>query len=854
MKKSTEITQGKLFLLCLVIAFTYTKANAESRVSDKDLVFDPSMFRGSHLSQSILDGLTNEDYVTPGVYNDTPVIMNGYRVGEYTVTVKQVDKKSVVCISPSLLRTAGFSEYYIQLATKLANEGSCLPISKISHDITAKFNSNLTLEFTSPQAMLKDKDGEIAASSLSEGEDVLFSNYIFNYFHNKQTGNSSANSDYGYLNLNSGLNIGLWQFRQLSAYSYTNDEYRGGSISTSRWNNISGYVQRPIYALKSNLVIGKTNTTGQLFGGLSYSGVELSSDERMYPVSQQGYAPVITGVAKTNALVQVRQNNAIIYQTTVPPGRFNINNLNPTSYNGDLDVTVIESDGSKSNFTVPFSSVPDSVRPGKIQYSVASGKTRGLIEDKEFIDSSLQYGLNNYITIGSGLRVAKNYYSGVLNSVFSSDLGAIGINSNYSFANLQGDEGVKKGWMTNITYSKSFQPTNTNISLAGYRNSTKGYREFSDFIYEQHDLKYGYTNNWISNTYLQKYRLTASVYQPLGEFGNLSVSASTQDYNGERSRDTYYQIDYSKMLFNRINMTVSISRRKNGSYYSDNQQTSDYDTVTMVSLNIPLFDTNSSLSTSLYMDKNNGNQYQTSLSGSVGNENSPYNYNVNINHSEDGHQTSYSGNINKQYSLASMTVNGAKGEHYSQLGMGMTGAVVVHPGGILLGPYVGDTFGIVEAKGAEGAQVYNGQGSVINHSGYALIPSLMPYRYNSVGLTSNGMLNNNVDIDASEQRIAPYSGAVIKLKFNTQQGYPLLMNLLTSNHAVIPIGANVTNENGRSIGLVGQNNQAYFRTIKTKGKIKVSWGSLRDQQCEATYKINDSLIDKNIIIISSECH
>ncbi|EKT65562.1 fimbria/pilus outer membrane usher protein [Providencia burhodogranariea] len=854
MKNQTKLTLRKnILFLCLLVS-TPTKSNTENSGLDDNLVFDEKMFRGSNVSSRILEHLSTNNSVIPGNYDNIPIIMNGYRVGENDVTVSEVNKKSVICLSKSMLEQAGFINEFIKKFIELEKENSCVLLSDVSLESTVKLNSDLLLDFNVPQSLLKNRDNQsIEESSLNRGENVIFSNYTANYFHNKNTGNHSGNSDYAYLNLNSGLNLGLWQFRQLSSYSYSKNNYRGGSNTSSDWYNISSYLQRPIYSIKSNLIVGKTNTTGQFFGGLSYNGFELSSDESMYPVSEQGYAPTITGIAKTNALIEVRQNNAIIYQTTVPPGTFDIRNINPTSYNGDLEVTVIESDGSKNSFTVPFSAVPDSVRPGKIKYSIASGKTRDLIKDKVFADSSLQYGLNNFITLGGGLRVANDYKSAMVSSVFATRFGAFGINATYSNAHLGGGYGVKQGGMANLTYSKTFQPTKTNISLAGYRYSTEGYREFSDFIYEQYYLKSGEVTNWGSNTYLQKYRLTASIYQPLDRFGSLSFSASTQEYNRGRSRDLYYQVNYNKMLFDKVNMSLSVSRQKTGAYYRNDNIPSSYDTVTMLSFDIPFGRSGTSLSSSIYFDKNNGNQYQTSLSGTLGEQEQPYSYTLNINHNDQGHQTAYSANLNKQYALASINANGSKGTNYTQLGMGMTGAVVLHGGGIVLGPYLGNTFGIVEAEGASGAKIYNGQGASINSSGYALVPSLTPYRYNSVGITSDGLLNNNVDIEASEQKIAPYSGAAIKIKFNTNQGYPLLINLIVKNNIVIPMGATISDDKDKNIGLVGQNNQAYFRSNNNEGVITVTWGDKSDEQCVANYHINSDSINESLIKISAKC-
>ncbi|MFP1463300.1 fimbria/pilus outer membrane usher protein [Escherichia coli] len=118
-------------------------------------------------------------------------------------------------------------------------------------------------------------------------------------------------------------------------------------------------------------------TSGRFFSGLSYHGVSLATDERMLPDSMRGYAPTIRGVAATNARVSVMQNGHEIYQTTVAPGPFEINDLYPTSYSGDLDVTVsTEANGAVSRFSVPFSAVPESMRPGTSRYNVEVGKTQ----------------------------------------------------------------------------------------------------------------------------------------------------------------------------------------------------------------------------------------------------------------------------------------------------------------------------------------------------------------------------------------------------------------------------------------------------------------------------------------------
>ncbi|URW93467.1 fimbria/pilus outer membrane usher protein, partial [Pantoea agglomerans] len=64
------------------------------------------------------------------------------------------------------------------------------------------------------------------------------------------------------------------------------------------------------------------------------------------------------------AQVTVSQNGNKIYETTVSPGPFNITDLYPTGYGGDLDVTVKEADGSETRFSVPYAAMTRLKRPG----------------------------------------------------------------------------------------------------------------------------------------------------------------------------------------------------------------------------------------------------------------------------------------------------------------------------------------------------------------------------------------------------------------------------------------------------------------------------------------------------------
>lgn len=100
--------------------------------------------------------------------------------------------------------------------------------------------------------------------------------------------------------------------------------------------------------------------------------------------------------------------------------------------------------------------------------------------------------------------------------------------------------------------------------------------------------------------------------------------------------------------------------------------------------------------------------------------------------------------------------------------------MVAHRGGVTLGPYVGDTFALIEAPGASGARVMDGQGARVDRFGYALAPSLVPYHYNTVALNPEGM-NDKAELEDGQRRVAPYAGATVRLHFNTVRGQALLI-------------------------------------------------------------------------------
>lgn len=149
------------------------------------------------------------------------------------------------------------------------------------------------------------------------------------------------------------------------------------------------------------------------------------------------------GTAATAARVVISQNGRKIREVNVAPGPFVIDDLYDSAYAGDLDVQVFEADGSVSSFSVPFASVPESMRPGLSRYSFTLGQARQYGDgDDLFADFTYQRGMSNALTANLGLRVADDYLAMLGGGVLATRFGAFGLNSTYSSARVE--DGARK--------------------------------------------------------------------------------------------------------------------------------------------------------------------------------------------------------------------------------------------------------------------------------------------------------------------------------------------------------------------------------------------------------------------------
>jgi len=784
-----------------------------ARANELNWQFDPGLLLGSGVSAQMLEHFNRPNALLPGVHDMELYVNRTFLTRANIRFIEHAQGQVQPCLTREIWQRARVAEEHIQ-------EGSdhCPALSEqvagSSFELDA---SRLRLSLSIPQNLMQRASRHrVNVDELDPGRSLVFVNYMGNAWHAERDGKQWAKHvDTGYLSLSGGVNLGLWQYRQQGSLSL-------GNRRSPHWQNLRSHLQRPLPRLfgGSQLTLGQLYTSGHFFSGLAYHGLNLSTDERFLSDRQRGFAPVVRGVAASTAKVSIRQKGREIYQTTVAPGVFVIDDLAPTNYDGDLEITVEEADGTINTFKVPFAALPESLRPGHARYNLAFGRTRGNADNSVFTDLNYRLGVSNNISAGAGMRVAVGYQALAADAVYLSRAGAIALTVSHSHASLPGHK-THAGWRAGLSYSRTFTPTNTHLAIAAYRYSTPGYRDLGDVLGERSALGDG--GQWHSPSYQQRSRLDLSLSQTLDEYGYLYISGSMQNWHHSHQHERQWQLGYNTMLANLVNLNLSLMRQYSARRWSDDTQPPQRDTSVSLSLSLPLGGNSFS---SGYSRSRGGGQYDTDLSGSF----DKTSYHLGVSHAR---EDVWHASLQQRYANASTGINASLGPHHWQMAGNFQGALALHAGGVTLGPWLGETFALVEAKGAKGARIGGGQAR-IDRFGYALVPTLTPYRDNRIFLDPQDA-SGNIELEDAEQHSAPYAGAAVKLTFRARHGQALLIHVDAPGGQRLPPGTQARDAEGRKVGMLGQGNWLYLRSETARGQLQLRWGEGEQEQCQLAY-------------------
>ncbi|QFI54447.1 PapC/FimD family outer membrane usher protein [Aeromonas simiae] len=756
-----------------------------------------------------LSQFSQAGYIMPGHYSLTLKLNDRY-LSEQEVIFREREQQGepevVVCLSKDQVELLGLRPEALALVT-FDEDASCGDFSSLDGVTLRGDLSESELKVSIPQAWLEYRDPSwLPPSHWEEGVSGLLLDYNLNLSMTDQyRGNTNQNATVSGV---AGANVGPWRLRADYQGNYAHSSGEAGRQDAFDWTRI--YAYRALPELMAKLTMGEDYYSSNIFDAWRYTGAVLASDEQQLPPSLRGYAPEVSGIAKTNAKVIISQQGRVIYQTMVAAGPFRIQELN-SAVNGQLDVRVEEEDGSLQEFQINTATVPYLTRPGQIRYKLAAGKPSDYqhhLNGPLFATGEMSWGISNAWSLYGGGILSEDYHSLALG--VGRDLNALGtlsVDVTQAQANLTEQE-KKRGRSYRLSYSKRFDEMDSEVTFAGYRFSERDYLSMSDFlsarenegVFKNSKELYTVTAsksfpeqrisayiNWTHQTYWDtsasnQYSLSASKYLDIGSYHSISatLSAAQSEYNG-RKENTFY-------------LTASMPLGQGTLSYNGNFNGGS-----------------NSHSVSWYERLDEGDTYRLTAG-----------------ESSDGGRVSsqFSGYYTRNGSMADVTASLSwSQEQYTSAGLSLNGGMTMTAEGAALHPSGsnGGTRMMITTEGVPDVPV--GHNQVTNEQGVAVEPGYASYSLSSTSIDIN-RLPDNIEVEGSPvSEVILTEGAIGYRHFEILKGQKMLATLSREDGTPPPFGASVRNERQREVGMVGDAGVAWLSGINPGETLTLVWGS-----------------------------
>lgn len=800
--------------------------------------FDTHFMMGGMKDQKLSNFHIDDKKPMPGDY-ELDIYVNKQWRGKYAIAVDEEPDNT--CIPYAMLSKLGISTQGLEQK----KPADCLALKTVVRGGSYSFDiGTFRLDLAVPQAFVNEVEaGYVLPENWDRGINAFYSSYYLSqYFSDyKHAGNNKST----YARFSSGVNLLGWQLHSDASYNKADD-------SRGEWKSNTLYLERGIGSMLATLRAGEMYTSADIFDAVRFRGVRIYRDMQMLPESKQNFTPLVQGIARSNALVTIEQNNFIVYQKEVPPGPFSIADLQLAGGGADLDVTVKEADGSVTRYLVPFAAVPNMLQPGVAKYDVVAGRSaiEGASNQADFTQLSYQYGVNNVLTLYGGTMLSDDYYAFTLGTGWNTRLGAISVDATRSHSK-QDNGDVFDGQSYQIAYNKYLTQTATRFGLAAYRYSSRDYRTFNDHVWANNKREYERDENdiydigdYYQNDFGRKNSFSANVSQSLPEgWGSLALSSLWRDYWGRSGSSKDYQLSYSNR-WRQIGYTVSASQ----TYDDDQREDKRFNLFFSIpfdwgdGITTPRRHVNLSNST-LFDDKGFASN-NTGLTGTLG-QRDQFNYGVNVSHQRQRSETTAGANLTWNTPFATLNGSYSQSSEYTQSGASLSGGVVAWSGGVNLANQLSETFAVMQAPGLEGAWVNGQKYRTTDKKGTVVYDNLTPYRENPLMLDTS-QSESETELRGNRKVVAPYRGAVMQVQFATDRRKPWFIRALRRDGSPLAFGYEVEDEHGHNIGVVGQGSQLFIRTNDVPPVIYVATGQPQQNKCAITF---DNKIDESHVYI-----
>ncbi|WP_447876701.1 fimbria/pilus outer membrane usher protein [Serratia fonticola] len=764
----------------------------------------------------------------PGIYI-IDIYINDILMANRKIRFELSGNALIPCISDELLGSYGVNVGQLPADTK-----NCDAIAKIND---AKFSykfDQLKLFIYIPQILIiKNDEMNAKKNEWDDGVNAFFTNYNL-YFNSYRFSGNEVKSEN--LSFSNGLNLGAWRIRNYATMMKSAQEKR-------RFESSSLYSQRRIDSVKGTLTAGEFNTSSDVFQSIPVTGIQIRTNEAFLSNEQRIYAPIIYGVARTNARVEVIQSGMTIYKRNIAAGAFALDDVIPFS-GGDFDVFVYETDGEPQIINIPFAKTPGILRKNTFKYSMTIGEynseKKGILNGDIIAQLTASYGLTSTFTLYGGTQLTDDYHSIAAGAALNGgQLGALSADATHALAKS------KITGRYRIRYSKYADLTKSNFTFTGEFSEKRGFKKIGDFKYGQQDSCCSLrSNNNTRNNYI------FSFSQP-GYFRDmltLGVNLSELSKGDDRKKSYFlsYNLPVGKV---RLNGSFVHSERE------DRSRSLFSNTLNLgVSIPFSALGDNGKVSYSQRSISNKLPVHNLSVSGKPYGENFDWSVSNTLSESP---STGNSGYLYSRYKsgYGELYGNYGYGKNRNNMGGGISGGVVLHQDGLTVSQTISEPMVLIDAKGAGAIGIVGSHGSMTNRTGFGILSNLQPYHKNTVSLDPLSY-SDDVSIDISNATVFPTEGALVKAKFNVKIGARVLMKLNRRGGGVVPFGAVVSSIPGTGedkTGIVGDGGQVYLTGMPKSGVVKVKWGRGAEQSCEAPYSLPDNKSISGLYDVDALC-
>ncbi|MDU7734715.1 MAG: fimbria/pilus outer membrane usher protein, partial [Citrobacter freundii] len=542
--------------------------------------------------------------------------------------------------------------------------------------------------------------------------------------------------------------------------------------------------------------------------------------------------------AQTNATVTVSHSGRVIYQTKVAPGPFVITDLNQ-SVQGTLDVKITEEDGRTNTFQVSAASTPFLTREGQVRYKIAAGRARPDIShyviDETFASGEASWGILSNTSLYGGILAGGSDYRSAALGIGQNMLWLGALSFDVTRASSTFDDGHQENGLSyRLNYSKRFDATNSQISLAAYRFSEREFHSYANFIAHQY-------NN--ADTQDEKQTVSIAFNQPIDPLRmNLYVSALRQQWwDGDSSTTASVTAGFNFDIGDWKGLSLSTS------FSTTHYEESDNDKQVYVSLSVPFdfgrrlnYDMRNSSNTTNTLSWNDSSDPRNTWGVSAGTAtDKPDNgaqFRGNYQHTTPAGELQFSGSyaasdytsVSASWS-GSMTATG-KGIALHRRSFGNEPRVMIGTDGVADIPVQGDS-------------------NRTNRLGYAVVPMISSYQPSTIAVNMND-LPDGVTVDETITRQTWTEGAIGYKALISRAGKNITVAIRMENGDYPPLGAIVRHiASNTEVGMVSEEGHAWLGGVDSGQHFTVQWGDKKT----CTFALPDTLdiTTQNLIL---PCH